>query len=158
MEEDEAVDLLLTRTNLRKEDESIRQKAKVIVQILGYLPLAVDQASSYIGERDLPLENFEQHYSDRRDRILLQTPTTWNYNRDTGAEGVQVQESVLTTWEMSFAYLPLEDTVRKQLIKFLSVAAFMAESSISEEIFRVFSTGKAKDTPPRSLAERFVSR
>ncbi len=66
-----------------------------IVGMLGFLPLAIEQAAAYIQSRvDLPLAKFIEQYKDRRNTIWSKTPMPWDY-----------KATVYTTWEMSFELL-----------------------------------------------------
>lgn len=51
-----------------------------IVKMLGYLPLAIDQAAAYIQRRlDLPLARFVEQHKDRKISIWSKAPILWDY-------------------------------------------------------------------------------
>ena len=136
MEEDEGVELLLSRTKHSTGDPSTRLKARKILSLFGNLPLAIDQAGAYIGARNLDLSLFEKHYDDRKELILTQTPTAWDYTRIIEEESnKQAPLSVLTTWELSFAQFGASTGRRERVESFLSIAALFHHTAISERIF-----------------------
>ena len=65
MSEDESVNLLLHQSTSDAE----RLQGLKIAAMLGYLPLALDQAGAYIRARNLPLQDFESHYRKRKKRF-----------------------------------------------------------------------------------------
>lgn len=141
MEEEESIDLLLSRRAHERTNTATSREAQQIVKLLGYLPLAIDQAGAYIGERNLDLSSFKKHYSDRRDRIFDQTPTSWDYNRIITEEASirEIPQSVMTTWELSFGQLHEAKLNQQHLLKFLSIAAFIAEGSVTGDVFREYT-------------------
>lgn len=113
-------------------DDSIKpdphdEHAAKIVEILGYLPLAIDQADAYLQRRvGFPLARFLEEYSERRVLIWSEVPTIRDYN-----------ESVSTTWEMSFRLLDEDERKRDEMGKFLIMLSFLDFRNISKEIFMV---------------------
>lgn len=128
---DESVNLLLRRA--AQEDEA--SECAVIARILGYLPLALDQAGSYIRARDLQLMDFISHYEQRKKFILSETPEQWQYCR-TINEGPGEYLSVFTTWELSFEQLSGDDQEKGYKERFLTLAAFLDNKEIAEHYFK----------------------
>ena len=92
MEHSEAVELLSKITG-----HDCRQEGQVSVDLLsdlGHLPLAIDQASSYIASTEISLEEYYEGFQIEKARLLRQLPSTL-YNYDS-------RETVMTTWEISF--------------------------------------------------------
>lgn len=92
MEPQEAATLLSnTAGRLRPEDRTTQDE---LLKDLGYLPLAVDQAGSYIFETGITLQEYHRWFQDEKSRLLRQHPST-QYN-------IQSRETVMTTWELSY--------------------------------------------------------
>ena len=77
MDVDEGLSLLLHNSNREANDADKGH----ICEKLGYLPLAIDQASAYIAVRRLPLPEFLVHYKAREEEILNHIPSLWEYRR-----------------------------------------------------------------------------
>ncbi len=100
MEPAEAEDLVLISSGLiRQESES--ETLRSIVERLGCLPLALNQAGGYIRARHLPLDTFEKHYIERREQILKYTPELFEYRKKLPSEAEESVLSAFTTWELS---------------------------------------------------------
>ncbi|CZR60294.1 uncharacterized protein PAC_10190 [Phialocephala subalpina] len=105
-----------------QEEDAIR-----IVDLLGYLPLAIDQAGAYIQRRvNFTLSRFIEEYNDRKELIWSKAPRAWDY------KGV-----VYTTWEMSFQLIDELEEARSQKGNLLTMLSFLDFRSISQEIFEV---------------------
>jgi hypothetical protein len=111
--------------------------ATELLQLLGYLPLAIDQAGAHISVQmrsfsgsaarfqTQALQSYLDAYKDNAKIFLLRKPpcSTWGYRNDT----------VFTTWEVSFA------TIRDQnpdAANLLLLCGFLAKSDIFEEMLR----------------------
>ena len=92
MEQSEAVELLskITGHDCRQEDRVLTD----LLADLGHLPLAIDQASSYIAATEISLKEYYEGFQVEKARLLQQLPSTL-YNYDS-------RETVMTTWEISF--------------------------------------------------------
>ena len=131
MTEDESVNLLLRRAARGNE----APECAVIARSLGYLPLALDQAGSYIRARDLQLKDFIRRYEERKKSILSETPEQWEYRRCTNERPGEYL-SVFTTWELSFEQLRGEDHEKGYKERFLTLAAFFDNKEIAERYFK----------------------
>lgn len=101
--------------------------ATQIVNLLGYLPLAINQAGAYIQRRvNFSLSRFIKEYDDRKGLIWSKTPTIWEY-----------QNLVYTTWEMSFELLDGDENERTEKGRILTMLSFLDFRNISQEIFRI---------------------
>lgn len=92
MEQSEAVELL---SNITGQD--CRQEGRIQTDLLadlGYLPLAIDQASFYIAATEISLEEYYRGFQVEKARLLRQLPSTL-YNYDS-------RETVMTTWDFFF--------------------------------------------------------
>ena len=72
LKESEALNLLLHQSRV-KASKTSTEDAKDIIERLGYLPLAVTQAGSYIKKREMGLHQFLNHYKRRKEIILKTT-------------------------------------------------------------------------------------
>ena len=132
------VNLLLRGFHSISLDEHMAEGSR-IVNRLGGLALAIDQAASYIEYRQLPIERlgeFLKTYEAQRKKILEHTPDHfWEY----GAIGGTAREkaiSAFTTWEMSFQQLYQDNNEQQETAAhFLTISAFLASILVSERIF-----------------------
>ncbi|KAF4631143.1 hypothetical protein G7Y89_g6995 [Cudoniella acicularis] len=150
MTSDEGLKLLLPDPTKREriKDEGIR-----IVDRLGGLPLAIDQAAAYIDDIGMAIEDFLPTYEKERQRILGYTPDYgWEY-RTMQLDGKTEKDKALsafTTWNMSFQRLFLNDSEKqKRAAHFLTVHAFLDHLNVAEDLFRTF--WEVKPSPPEWL-------
>jgi hypothetical protein len=135
MLEKEALDLLFLSSGYRRDDGIIAE-AKRIIQRLGYLPLAIDQAGAYIRARSIEFCAFVDHFNNRRDVVLKETPQLWEYRRKKSEAEAEQSLSVATTWELSLGQIKGDAEERESKEHFLTLAAFFNNQNISEEIFQ----------------------
>ena len=150
MSEKDALELFFTRSSLDRSSDNITH-ATSIIQRLGYLPLAIDQAAAYMQEMSavLPLEEFLSHYETNKEEILGSTPQLWQYYRKAEKEDqIETAASVFTTWNMSFALLRPESPAGSRKVFVLNLLAFFDEKDISEELFAQYYRKLAHDTNP----------
>lgn len=131
---EEALDLLFASSGLSKDDKSI-EDGNAVVDRLGCLALAVDQAGAYIQVRGIDFSTFLVHFDHRRDVILKETPSIWSYKRKLGEEEAEQALSVATTWELSLEQISGDHEERESKKRLLTVAAFFNNQCISEVIF-----------------------
>jgi len=136
MDESEALELLMRRTNLASTPQNV-EHGKLIVKRLGYLPLAIDQAGSYIRKRSVPLSEFMNHYNKRREHVLQHTPNLWEYKKRLDDEEGESRISVFTTWELSFGQLQLRKMEKE--ISLIKLLGFFHYASISQEVFQAYA-------------------
>jgi len=106
-----------------------------VVEKLGGLALAIDQAATYISARRIPLDAFVALYAKRRAAILKHTPANWEY-RKARSNGADEPLSVFTTWEMSFEELETSAEERESLIHLLTLSSFLDTANISGGLFK----------------------
>jgi tetratricopeptide (TPR) repeat protein/transcriptional regulator with XRE-family HTH domain len=129
MSQDEGVTFLLRRTKLlapsipldQVEQESQLDEAAKIVEELGGLPLALDQASAYIEETRCGLSQYLHRYNSHRKELLLRR----------GSYPINHPEPVATTWQLSFQEIEEKWPASAEL---LSLCAFLDADSIPEEL------------------------
>jgi len=137
---------MLLRCYTPTETQAYLDEAKKIVERLGCLPLAVDQAASYLAFRQDPitkLGEFLGRYEAQREKVLKHLPhESWEYSTIDQTNG-STALSAITTWEMSLQQLQWKcgnDT--DSVIHLLSLCAFLAPTTIGEFMFRWYWEGR----------------
>ena len=155
MSEDESILLLLHRANAEMTQGN-KKYAMDIAQKLGHLPLALDQAGSYLSSRDLPISSFLEHFSHRRTLILKHTPAFWEYHKQLGLDEDETTMNAFTTFELSFDQMT-DDDERLAVSHFLTLSAFLGPASIGMSLFRdyLLSTPKVPYWASRFLTDRW---
>ena len=128
MNSHEGVLFLLRRTKLLAPSVSPGQasrkswqEASEIVQELGGLPLALDQAGAYIEETHCGLAQYLHHYTSHRQELLQRR----------GIFPIHHPDPVATTWQLSFLQIEERWPVSTNL---LHLCAFLDSDSIPEEL------------------------
>ena len=108
----EAVDLLYLRSRLTGVNRTRQRQteAERIVQELGRLPLAIEQAGAYIREVSKDIFKFLPSYRKNRQKYHQRVPRgNWSY-----------QNSVGTTWRLSFDRIEENNVSAVKLLRLLS--------------------------------------
>ena len=134
MEQDEAVELLLTKCNISSDPEH-QNHAESIVQTLACLPLAIDQAGAYISSRNLPLALFIDHFKIRKEVIMNYIPSGWPYQRAHEDQQRVSDLCCFTTWELSLDELG-SSVDAEPFIELLTFAAFTGSWPMLPEMLR----------------------
>ena len=138
MDSDEATTLLLKASDTDGNDQSFRSRAQPLIQLLGYLPLAIIPAGALIRQGKYTPEEYCEAFAHRRKELLssqsLQASTDYNY-------------TVYTTWEVSIT--AIKESARGEAgvsqsdsadaanaLELLNVFAFCHHDDISEEILQ----------------------
>ena len=97
-----------------------KSDAIAIVGKLGALPLALDQAGSYINTMQIPFSKYLARFESAFAEVTAKKPPTvvWQYRSDT----------VFTTWEVSF------NALSPAAQNFLLLLGFFDNQSIPEEL------------------------
>lgn len=148
MTNDGGVELLL-RDMPGSEKDKNQMHAEDIVQRLGGLALAIEQAAAYIASHRISLPGFIEEYERKKARILRHTrDELWEYQKLRDGSDTSESLSAFTTWEMSFDQIERHDETRKQHIsQFLSVAAFLEPSHIGDYLFGIYAVASKKRHP-----------
>ena len=110
METHEAVTLLHNITGRREPGEEVARER--LLRDLGPLPLAVDQAGSYILATEMSLQEYHSLFRREKSRLLNQFPSTL-YNQES-------RETVMKTWGLSFQRVKSTDSQAATLMLILS--------------------------------------
>ncbi|KAI9707067.1 MAG: hypothetical protein M1836_000027 [Candelina mexicana] len=137
LQEDDALELLLKRSSLNITAEHTEQ-GLAVVERLGYHALAIDQAAAYIRKRKMPLSQFVEHYTVRKERVLKEIPKLWEYRRTLNDAESDTAMSVFTTWELAFQQLGSNEEDRMRKGHFLTISAFLNHKCISGDLFKVY--------------------
>jgi tetratricopeptide (TPR) repeat protein len=140
MTQQEGTELLL-RDHPTTEVEAHQESCSKIVERLGGLPLALDQAAAFIRYKQLRLNQLDEFltlYDAQREQVLRHTPRFWKYGmiQVDGKEEENPAISALTTWEMSFQQLEEDEARRRDIEHFFTVSAFLQPDHIGESLFR----------------------
>ena len=152
MSDGEASDLLFWRCSAEVNEESMA-KASQITEQLGHMPLAVDQAASYIKASRLPLASFLEAYESCKDTILRKIPNLReSLNSDTGDEQRSAL-SVYATWELTYGEFVRNVDDSPDVPRLLSFLASLRCENIPESVCRSYAQS-SKDH--RSSAPSFL--
>ena len=123
MASSESVSLLLIRSSLEHDArEEVKVEAGKVVDELGHLPLAIEQAAAYIRSSQNIFEYLSTYRQNRKS--LLTDKPKGNY---------LYEESVATTWKMSFYRLK---TINPNSIKLIELLAFLNPDEILMEFLK----------------------
>jgi len=122
----EAVKLLLGRAGIRQPSSSQQESAEEIVRLLGFLPLAINQAGAFMRSRCRSPNEFLGLYLKERLDILRIRPRLGDS-----------EISVLTTWEVNFKQVENDS---KDATTLLLLFCFLEPSAISEVLLHRGST------------------
>ncbi|HLX40131.1 MAG TPA: NB-ARC domain-containing protein, partial [Ktedonobacteraceae bacterium] len=113
--------LLALNASLDDIAEAERNQARAIVERVGGLPLALDQAGAYIEETGCTLANYSERYHAHQAELLR-----WR-----GVMGTGHPESVVTTLSLSFEQVSHANPVARDMLSF---CALLAPDTIPEEL------------------------
>jgi len=115
---EEAVHILIARSLAPMVTPEDMLNAEAIVELLGCLPLAVDQAGAYIRARQKTLAEYLRLLRHKQEDLLMWRPRVGDYDK-----------TVLTAWELNFRQVELESDIAKRL---LLLCCFIDPADISE--------------------------
>jgi tetratricopeptide (TPR) repeat protein len=130
----DAIDLLYLRSKVPRISQIPNGEAEAtkIVQELGLLPLAVEQAAAYIREVSKDIFKFLPSYQKNRQRYHRRIPRgNWKY-----------QNSIATTWRLSFERVEQNNIAAAQLLRLLS---FLNPDGILTEFLETGKEGLSTD-------------
>ena len=118
--EDEAVDLLASRLG-RELSEGEQQVAEALAEVLGYLPLALEQAGAYMRSRKMPFADYLDRFKRQRLALVEKHGPETDY-----------RATVATTWLVSFEAVESESPAAADALR---VCAFLAPEAMPYELF-----------------------
>ncbi|KAJ5689106.1 hypothetical protein N7462_003498 [Penicillium macrosclerotiorum] len=135
MAADDCCEFLLRRTSLweNRTDAKILS-AKLLIEKLGRLPLALDQAAAYINFCGLSLDEYLDLFKNEASYLLGKSAKN-RYHNTKMEYPDDKYDTVLKTWEISFRYVKKSHLSAAFLMQLF---AFMDSEHIPESIFRKF--------------------
>lgn len=112
----DAIEFLRKRTGI---DDNIN--AHRLAELLGFFPLALEQAGSFISQQNLPFDTYIKLYQEQRDELWKREQIPQDYPKP-----------LLTTWEMAFQQVKATSRPATAL---LNVCSFLSPDSIPFSIF-----------------------
>ncbi|KAL9046502.1 MAG: hypothetical protein Q9214_000671 [Letrouitia sp. 1 TL-2023] len=99
------------------------EESKRIVEKLGFLPLAIDQAGAYIQRLSMPLHSYLPLFDRNFRQVMDKKPpkALWHYREDT----------VLTTWEVSYGAVINQCPEAAEI---LTISSFFSNQNIPENL------------------------
>ena len=116
----EAVAVLFDKSGMQRPTIDDKQHAAQIVELLGCLPLALDQAGAFIRARQKTMADYLRLYGSQQDELLKFLPKLSNYDK-----------SVLTAWEVNFKQVEDES---EQITQLLLLLCFLDAANITESM------------------------
>lgn len=103
-----------------------QSSATELLELLGYLPLAIKQAGSYVSVRQLSLDQYLNRYKRNRTSLLAhyESKAVWDDRK---------YVTVFTTWEISFSTIEEESPDAAVL---LQISAFLDREDIQGNMLR----------------------
>ena len=119
MAENEAIELLSKSSVSQDEEWSPR-----LVRLLGCLPLAIEQAASFIWMAAVSIENYIALYEDNQPELLNEALPI--------SQQVYYQHTVATTWKVSFSQLEKQDPLACEILRLM---IFLDGTNIQKDLF-----------------------
>ncbi|WP_416978792.1 FxSxx-COOH system tetratricopeptide repeat protein [Streptomyces sp. T028] len=104
----------------RRNKDLSTEDANKLAEVLGDLPLAVEQASAWRAETGMPADEYLRLFDEKRAELM------------TVSQPTQYEETVATAWNVSLDHLERKNAAALQL---LQVCAFFAPEPISRSFF-----------------------
>ncbi|KAI0506286.1 hypothetical protein F5B22DRAFT_454819 [Xylaria bambusicola] len=117
MTEDDALALLQRFTEV--SDNTSLEPAKIIVRMLGYLPLAIDQAARAVHTSDSSFQEYLEQFQHRNGSTIKDTPHNW-----------------IMTYERSLD--SLDSGIQDIAITILTLSAYLAPAAIYERFYEAY--------------------
>ena len=128
LEEQAAIGVLFEKAALDNPSTEDFKQACIIVKLLGYLPLAVEQAGGYMRRRGKSLKDYRRLFDDKQYEVLNTTPGISGY-----------EKTVTTVWELNFRQLEKDAVEASHLLMLFS---FLEAGDIQESMLRRGSSPK----------------
>ena len=140
MEPHEATTLLRNIAGMRMAHEA--EFLTLLADDLGHLPLALDQAASFILETGISVSHYRTLFAAEARRLLEHYPST-QYSQD-------YRQNVMTTWEISFNHI-IRD--RPQAAKLLLILSLLDCDDIPRQILESALQGQRHWAPNGEFEE-----
>lgn len=121
LSETEALDFFYKRTGRQSDDDTEKTAVIELVNLLGYLPLALEQAGAYINFHQAKFQEYLISFKKRRLELLnLSPPVIGDY-----------PESVSTTWAINFQKI---EELHVEAADLLRISSFLNPDNIPLEL------------------------
>lgn len=118
---EDALKFLFTRTGRDHDNAAEKNAAAQIAEVLGYLPLALEQAGAFITAKKARFQDYLSSYRKRHLELLKESrPVTGDY-----------PESVATTWALNFGEVEKASQAASDLLR---TSAFLSPDRIPLEL------------------------
>jgi hypothetical protein len=148
MSEDESVKLIQTLTKQNKETEETKQ----LVKLLGYLPLALAQASAYIVQKKKSIADYLTLYKKYEKELLADSTLSKGANH----------LPVATTWNITLEALAKEAKDKQQpliTLELLQVCAYLESDKIPRTLLLTWLKECHSETPnPELVIDDYISQ
>lgn len=125
--EPEDANKLLEKSLLQQELISDVDATKELLELLGYLPLAIIQAVAYINENDTTIEEYASLYKDSEADVM----EILSEDFEVHGRYKTTKNSIATTWLISISQLTLSNPVATNLLSFM---ACLSNNNIVESL------------------------
>src|SRR5579871_4852006 len=113
-------------------DIAAENEASILVERLGFMPLAISHAGCFLHETKAQVREYLPYYDRAFMTVQSKKPKFgWNYQGDTAA----------TTWEISFARIEKQD---KDATLLLLTCSYLNPEEICEDLWGVENRDKVK--------------
>ncbi|MCK2017946.1 SIR2 family protein [Peribacillus frigoritolerans] len=114
---EDSIKFLLIRTKKSRESE---EACSQLAELLGDLPLALEQAGAYINQTGISINGYIDRFRRYRDQITKKgKPINYNY-------------TLATTWEISFEEIDIQNSIA---LEFIYLCSFLSPDEISLDMF-----------------------
>ena len=135
----DATEVLLLKAGLKDPSAQELEDARAIVELVGCLALAVDQAGAFIRARHKTLAEYKRLSQERQHDLLRTKPRLGEYDR-----------SVLSTWGMNFEQVELDSKGASDL---LLLFCFLDGSNIPEVMLQRGASPQHRWGPDGEVSE-----
>ena len=118
--------------------------ASQLLEHLGNLPLAIEQAGAYIYTSSMHISRYLEVYTKNAKGLLENAPIIWNYRND----------MVLSTWEISFAAI---EKRHPKAASILLLSGFLARNDLWMDLFQWGLTIRANGRSPACLNDTILA-
>ncbi|KAF3896736.1 LipA and NB-ARC domain-containing protein [Trichophyton interdigitale] len=122
LEKNAAIQVLFGKAAIQNPTEDDDKEASIIVRLLGYLPLAIDQAGAFIRRRQKSLKDYHRLFKNKHYEVLRISPSIGDH-----------EKTVATVWELNFRQLEKDSPRASHLLLLFS---FLQASNIPESMLR----------------------
>lgn len=121
----DAAEFLLARTSRNRPSKEETEAARDLAKLLGFLPLALEQAGAYIKALNIDFAAYVEAFNAQKEELGL-------LERRKPAMG-EYPDSVATTWAVNFDEVESQSPASADILR---LSAFLAPSDIPHELIR----------------------